>query len=229
MLFQDYPSARAGRRSPWCSRTVDRGGHRHLTVPEMGGADQSLGLAVGSAARLLAVTLTKFWDRPEDMVGGIVPDWFTLTKTSRFAIIVSEIVAFPNGFSLTVTNLPRPGHRLPSPLPKRANDGLVFSVHFADGSSGTAADTEHLLRYWSDTMGDLEDLEVPPEPFVRSQGYGISPRRHQFHYWVAPLPPRGPLTLAVTWRSARLPRTEFTLDGVVVLNAAAKASRIWED
>lgn len=175
------------------------------------------------------MTLTKFWDRPEDMVGGLVPEWFTLTKTSRFAIVVSEIVAFPNGFSLTLTTLPRPGQRLPTPRPKRVSDGLLFSVHFSDGSSGTAADTDHLLRHWSGTMGDLENLEVPPEPFVRSQGYGISPRRHQFHYWVAPLPPRGPLTLSVTWRSARLPRADFTIDGVVVLDAAAKASSIWQD
>lgn len=210
------------------------------------------------ADRLIRVSLTRFWDRPDDMIGGLVPEWFVFTKTPRLAIVVSRIVAYPNGFTISLTILPRPGCQLPDSRPQpevgdsasdgfgsglnmtlrpAGSDGLegsvkdrgfVFSVRFSDGSTGTAAETERLLRFWSETVGSIAALEVPPEPFVRSQGYGISPTRHQFDYWVAPLPPPGPLILAIDWTAATLEHEEFTLDANVVLAAAARASRIWD-
>ena len=187
---------------------------------------------------------------PDDMIGGVVSEQFVLTKNDWFAVVVSRILAFPTGFTMNLVALARPGTQLPEAgtrlrreditsnlqkvrprrgLPFESEDGFTLSLGFSDGSRAAAG--------WGGTGQSIFDaysrdalaaMERPPHAFIESTGGGFTPTRHERTYWVAPLPPPGPLRFIFRWRVATLPETESTIDAETVLAAARRANTIWD-
>ncbi len=57
-------------------------------------------------------------------------------------------------------------------------------------------------------------------------GSGTRARFDQ-RFWVEPLPPPGPLGVVVEWERRGLRETRVDLDGSEIVDAAARAERLW--
>lgn len=188
---------------------------------------------------------------PDDVIGGEIADHFVLTKNDWFAVVVSRIVAYPVGFSMNTIVLARPGTHLPDSgsrlsrsektdtglrigsfgagHPLDEEGGLELTLHFADGSSATAEGGHRRLdRFGSYPREALAAMERPPHPLIDRTGGSYTSTRHERWYWVAPLPPPGPLKLVIHWPAAMRRDTELTIDAGVILDAARRADRIWD-
>lgn len=74
---------------------------------------------------------------------------------------------------------------------------------------------------------ELADTEAPPQPIILPGGSSGHPNRWDATYWVAPLPPPGPVEVAVRWEEAGLPETIYTIEARLILDAAANSRAIW--
>jgi hypothetical protein len=155
--------------------------------------------------------------------GGPVDALLVLAHTDEVAVAVTGLVAYPNGFEFTAqlaNRNPRRAdlhllhHRFEEPLP---DEVLRLGVRFADGRSVTNLDEPH----WPG---------VPPEsPSIglHSGGGGGGGRRYEMSYWVWPLPPPGPVTFACAWPAHGVAESRADLDGQLLIDAAARARRLW--
>lgn len=178
------------------------------------------------------------------MVGGTVASQIIVAKTDRVAVVITRIVAYPAGFNLNLAVLASVGNRLPDFMPRAAGNaislganrssrgpkqaGFLLGFRFSDGSSIATRKLGHPMA-GAGTTDDLARMPHPPEPFVACTGGGGHDRRQDWTYWVAPLPPPGPLEVFVQWEAAQLPESTTQLDGASILSAANQATKIWDD
>jgi len=154
------------------------------------------------------------WARgPADMVPGVVPVALLVARTDSHAVLVDGLLVYPTGFDfdLVVRRHPRLGRHHSDP---GVWHELRLEVRFADGRS---ADNGH--RRWP-RPGD----DQPPDPPLLYQSV-IGPDGG--HVWLWGLPPPGPLTFACRWPAEQIPPSEAELDAGLVLEAAARATRLW--
>ncbi len=142
---------------------------------------------------------------PDHVLGQPVPTLVVVARAPSLVVAVDRVVAYPNGFELGVT--------------ARTNDEPVpgsFETGRRRSWSGTAAFPGESLEVRLD--GDLTVVPV--------SGSGTQARFDQ-RYWVAPLPPPGPLPIAVEWPARDLAETRAELDGKAIVEAAARAETLW--
>jgi hypothetical protein len=73
-----------------------------------------------------------------------------------------------------------------------------------------------------------DDLGVPTEPVLRSQGGGGGDHHFAQRYWCFQLPSAGPMRVWVEWEPRGLPETSVTVDAGLVRDAAPRAVTLWE-
>ncbi|WP_328471925.1 hypothetical protein OHA21_08515 [Actinoplanes sp. NBC_00393] len=162
------------------------------------------------------------WDKPEDMFGGVVPDTFLLARGAGAALGLSGIVAYPNGFSFTVTVVmsreDRHGgvfhhafHRDTFAGEPLSADFLRLGVQFADGSAATNLGGHPRSR-----------TDEPTGPLLMHDGGGGGGRRYDMTYWIWPLPPPGPVAFICEWPAHGIPDSRAELDAQQILDAATR-------
>lgn len=166
------------------------------------------------------------WDRPsEATLGAPVPLVELLATTDRLALVLGEVVAYPNGFTFTILIQGNPmAPRAPSRSGMLTGPGAMFRAPrvgfaFADGT---------LVREEYSTSLPKDERGIPTVAILRSQGGGGSDRRYELRYWCFPLPPPGAMDLYVEWADFDVPETKVMLDADAIITAAGDAVVLWE-
>jgi hypothetical protein len=165
---------------------------------------------------------------PSGVLPGGVPLEVLLVDTDLVALALTRFAAYPSGFEvqlITVTSgdddldvhpgfgfgrMGRAGARGSDP-----NDDLRFGVQYADGSKSTEVGP-----------GWGAPGRKPKGPVISQHGGSGGEDEYQQNLWVWPLPPAGPLTFAVEWRTRKIPLTTREVDATLIRAAAKRAQRL---
>ena len=137
-----------------------------------------------------------------------------VARGPSYVIAVDRVVAYSSGFELGLT--------------VRTNERPVlgsFDESRRREWQGSAAFPGQSLKV--DVV--FADGRRSPDggvSLVPVNGVGTQVRFDQ-RYWVAPLPPPGPLAVVVEWESRGLVETRADLDGGAILEAASRAQALW--
>lgn len=160
---------------------------------------------------------------PPDWLGGWVPWHVELARTDDHYVAVMGAVVYPTGATITIACrsriwsgksgdgvASRSVHERPGPF---GGVGGKLGVAFADGQKVALLET----------MSARDDTQ--PGLVVRSGGG--STEEWAVDLWLWPLPPPGPLTIAMSWTERGISEREVLLDASELMNAAEKAERLW--
>ena len=100
-----------------------------------------------------------------------------------------------------------------------AEDRLLLGIEYADGRR---ASNLHDMRM----MGPAMEGDDTRLVFVQQSGSSDESSVDQ-SYWVAPLPPEGPVTLVMAWPGFGMPESRTVLDGGAIQAAAARSTVLW--
>jgi hypothetical protein len=162
---------------------------------------------------------------PDGVLGRPVPISAVIVRTASLVIAVQRVTAYPTGLELEITVRVRtePVHGSFDRIQRRTwggtsafpGEALRVGVVFPDGR-----------RAWSENFG----TGPPPSGDVTLLPIGGSGTQARFdqRFWVAPLPPPGPLGVVVEWESRDLPETRVDLDAAAIVDAADGAESLWE-
>jgi hypothetical protein len=165
---------------------------------------------------------------PENEIGAAVPLRLLFATTDKLAVAIIDAVAYTTGFALrlAIRFHPEAAEFDPHELMRQLHggmrgstaDGLRFGVEFADGRKAT-------------NLGPRRPpSEEPPEISLAHHGGGGGGNRGwQTGYWIYPLPPPGPMTLAMAWSGRDIPEETHTIDAAPIIGAAAESIILWED
>lgn len=180
------------------------------------------------------------WVGPGDELGTALPTRIFLVRTSEMAIMVSDVVAFSNGFELQVgirtrtqdledlgSLLHRP-FRPGEPVPE---DIFRFGIELSDGrratstSMGGGPQSQAYFR----AIQEGREPEIPAGPLMMQRGGGGGARGWNMRYWVWPLPPPGPVKVACEWQHHAIPLTFAKIDGGLIREAGAASEILWPE
>jgi hypothetical protein len=186
------------------------------------------------------------WIRPPlGTVPAVVPLELALARSDRFAVFVTHLAAYPEGFEFEVLAVAAPGQDvedLPDPMlfgpgPRShlrgrggeiPDDVLLIGVQFSDGRKATNI---------GGSPPAPPEVETPPEaPVMMNGGDGggghwwmpgltafPDPRRRHQTEWVWPLPPPGPVAFVCQWPAVGIPLSRQEIDAQLILDASARA------
>jgi hypothetical protein len=170
---------------------------------------------------------------PENEFPGAVGLGVLLGRTDDTAVGLSQVEAFSTGFTFTLAV------RVRQLQPKFARGGLymLISSHVHPGveislqdrlllgieyPDGRRASTLTDMRMQGPTaMPDSEELVIV------QHGGGGGERSVDQSYWVAPLPPEGPIDVVLAWPGFGIPESRTQIDGAAIRAAAADSHLLW--
>ncbi|MET7401079.1 hypothetical protein ABZS66_47125 [Dactylosporangium sp. NPDC005572] len=191
----------------------------------------------GEAAGELTPEQIEQWHRrispPENELPAGVALTVLLGRTDDAAVGITQVEAFSTGFRFTLAVRVRqarsrlPGGGLFTLISSHAHPGveipledrLLLGIEYPDGRR---ASTLHDLRMAGPAAGD----DSTPLMLVQ-QGGGGSEQSVDQAYWVAPLPPAGPMTVVLAWPGFGMPESRTVLDGGAIHAAAAHSHVLW--
>jgi len=156
-----------------------------------------------------------------------------LGRTDDAAVGLSNVEAFSTGFRFTLAvrvRQPRPqfahgglhmliSTRVHPGIDVRLEDRLLLGIEYCDGRrASTLTDPR---TQGPSAMTDQDQLVLV------QQGAGGGEHSVDQSYWVAPLPPQGPLTVILAWPGFGMPESRTTLDGSAIRAAASRSQRLW--
>lgn len=157
-----------------------------------------------------------------------MPLRLVLARNDEVAVALVDVVAYSTGFTLrlVVRVHPEGADFDPRQLMMQvrggpmgsSDDQLRFGIEFADGRKATNLGQRGV-------PGD----EPPSINMTPQGGSGGGGRSWETGYWVYPLPPTGPLTVAIAWPTHGLSEQTHTLDSTPIIEAAAASLVLWED
>lgn len=165
--------------------------------------------------------------QPENEVPVAVPFTAVLGRTEALAVVLTSVHACSTGFGfqvcLRLRRSPAPGDDVYGQFTSSAGAGgqFLLGVEFADGRRGSV-------------LGGPGDW--PPQPGAQGSGQEVSlsgtgggggGRSFDQGWWVAPLPPDGPLRLVVRWDAQELQEAVTEVDGAAVARAGRSAQVLW--
>jgi hypothetical protein len=172
-------------------------------------------------------------------VGVPVPTRLVIGRSSRAAVVLTRVVAYPQGFEFDVllrlregrirpllTSPPYPtGDIRPPPNPflawrwQRMGDASAGAVRF----ELRAADTS-----WSVSNGQgPDDRADATAPLLLPLTNSFTEERGDSRWWVEPLPPPRPLSLSCEWLGQEVPPAQSTISGQLIRDAAEHSEQIW--
>jgi hypothetical protein len=168
---------------------------------------------------------------PRNEIGFAVPARLLLAQNDQVAVGLVNLVAYSTGVAFELALRAAPGHAFGHEVllglggfwqlaPGQIGDDQIvrFGVEFADG------------RRVLDMGAEPEGGDGPPAIcLVPHGGGGGGGAVYEFGYWLYPLPPSGPVTFAVEWPAEGIPSTKRVLDASVIIDAGARATRLWND
>ena len=173
------------------------------------------------------------WRGPEDNVLGVgVPlnPVLAVTDTGVF-VAVSDLIAYPNGFRMTVTLRRKAAlrsdkwfeavswqHRWQgSGIPELSPRALRLGIEFPGGD-----------RVDNLSFRDMPSRK-PPGPSMISLGAQGSSWRVDVEYWVWPLPTEGEASFFIEWPSEGVPLTRVAFDTKILADAAKQVHVLWDE
>jgi hypothetical protein len=166
------------------------------------------------------------WSAPENELPVPVAQSAVLWRGDGLVVALVGGHAHRTGIELHVTvrqrvEEPAQGpqlHQLMGGPPGVDDARLVLGVGYADGRRGST-----LRRHET-----LPTLPGEPEPLsVRDSSGGGGATCMDLSYWVRPVPPPGPLTIAVWCEALGIDETVTTLDGTAWAEAASRVEVLW--
>lgn len=155
--------------------------------------------------------------RPDVWVGGLTDVEGVVARTEAVAVVVRSLVAHPGGFTFTLTTHHADrteGHAMFGPFPD-ANQALRLGLLYPDGT-----------KVLSDPFG---------RPSEAAAVHGLLPGGGSSDGWSTttdyrawPLPGPGALTFVVRWRAMGIEDIRWSLDASRLIEAAARARRLWD-
>ncbi|HEV2590631.1 MAG TPA: hypothetical protein VGU02_01940 [Gaiellaceae bacterium] len=150
-----------------------------------------------------------------------VPLALAVARNDRAALVLGPIQVFSDGFEVgvnLVVRAPDEGRRpLYDPFNHHhgqdANDVVRLALVFADGTSAEAL-------HGFDRGGDRTMM---PQSGSGSDGRWVT------SFWCWPLPPPGAIDIVCAWPAHGLAETRTSFDAGLILEAAKKVERLWED
>lgn len=159
----------------------------------------------------------------EELAPNVVPATVALdvllARTERLAVWVGDAVVGPRSAALVLTVVAK--DPLDGPRPHGDLRGLRFGVGFADGRRAVA---DHPPRGHTRPEGDAQ-REIALWPRGGTGGR----RRHEQRHILWPLPPAGPLTLALAWPQQGIGETTAAVDSALLREAASRVVELWPD
>jgi hypothetical protein len=165
---------------------------------------------------------------PENEIGVSVPLRLVLVRNDELALALVDVVAYSTGFALRLTLRlhPEADHFDPHELMRQLHGGpmgstegkLRFGVEFADGRKATNLGPRRPPREGP-----------PPLSLIPQGGGGGGSGSWQTGYWVFPLPPPGPINLAVAWPARGIDETFHVIDPEPIVAAARDSIVLWDD
>ena len=165
---------------------------------------------------------------PDDILGHPAAIQQFVARTDHAVVALQQVIAFPEGCTLTVHVAARRGALEDSawaPLHggTPTDTDLMLGVRFPDGSKATPVDNAF--------PGWARPTDRPEPPMLVEVG-GESSSTDRFfrsnqQLWLWPLPPPGPFEFAIEWPSMGIAMTLTTLDGGAIVAAAEHALPYW--
>lgn len=140
-----------------------------------------------------------------------------LARTRELALALTDVVAYAEGFVLKIGLRAKATTEL-DPRTVMMGDSLRFGVAFADGRKAV-----------SYGRPGAPDDEAPAVALRRAGAGGGGSRGFEFAFWVYPLPPEGPVTVALEWPERGVAETLHELDGAAIAAAGARSEQLWEE
>jgi hypothetical protein len=156
---------------------------------------------------------------PGGTVPVVVPGDLALVDRPGLMVWAGAITAYPEGFEFTLLMLFDAG-RMTAPAtlaldaPLR-NQGSWIAVRFGDG------------RYRAADLNANTPSDQPDGPHLTVQHAEGHEGRDSSRWWVSPLPPPGPVELAVHLNGELTPTGTGYLDGAALVSAASSAEILW--
>lgn len=165
--------------------------------------------------------VTRYVPRPAaGVIPVTVPGDFVLVREPGLAVWVGAVTVFPDSFAFTLLILFDTRSKPPADFAlhkEQRSQGAWLEVRFSDGRS-RAADLN------TNTPFDQpEGPEIRLEDGEMNLTEGWSSNR----WWVTPLPPSGPVELAIHLNGDEQPTGTGCLDGKALADAAACAEVLW--
>jgi hypothetical protein len=174
--------------------------------------------------------------RPDNELPGSAGISLLLGSSEDLAVGVTTVEAYSTGFSFNLAVRLRDergggfgpgvyeliaGHRHPYGDPPTAEQRLLLGLEYADGRTGTNLNREPFPAdpRASGLTGDDEVVLAP-------SGGGGGGRTFDQGYWVAPLPPPGPLAFVCAWPALGIAETHTTVDAALIIEAATRAGAV---
>lgn len=145
----------------------------------------------------------------------VVPGDVVLARSAGLAVWVGAITAFPDGFAFTLLTLTDP---------RRARPPADWALDVAERGQMT-----WLEIGYADGRRRAADLNAntprrqPRGPHLAVLNAGGTDSR----WWVTPVPPPGPVELAIHLSEQAQPTGVGYLDGAALADAAARAEVVW--
>jgi hypothetical protein len=172
--------------------------------------------------------------RPAAWIAGVVPMELVIARSDQAAVVVSRVSAYPDGFELTVSSYlhrsvkrtrrrrvhhPMMWHDMGEPGEPLPDELLRFGLEWPDGGRVTNLDP------WGHSWPDATE---PAHGLESRSGRGSADEYSQ-EYWAWPLPGPGPLSLVVEWPAFDIVETATSMDGSLLIEAAARAKPVWHE
>lgn len=176
---------------------------------------------------------------PEHWLGVSAAAPVVLTRTDLAAIGLAHVTAYPQGCLFTLRLLARRGPDTTDERWWRLSDSLMGPrAHAHPGRRRTPDRPQVTLRFRDGSELTEAGFALPfgdePAGPVLNQGGGTASGSDgevtaDRSLWLWPLPAPEPFDLLVEWPAADIGPTPTTLDGAVVVAAAARARALWPD
>jgi hypothetical protein len=177
------------------------------------------------------------WQRRMSAPGNEFPAGVGLTlllaRSDDAAVGLTQVEAFSTGFRFNLAV------RLRRVRPELAHGGLfmLIGAHARPGLEIPLKDRLLLGIEYSDgrRASNLQDLRMQGPGAVLDdaqlvlvqQGGGGDDQSVDQTFWVAPLPPEGPVTVVLAWPSFGMPESRTVLDGTALRAAASRSQLLW--
>lgn len=169
-------------------------------------------------------------DRRVPYVGGVLPYVKVVAQTNDVAVVLTRVVAFPDGFEMQISRFVRGAARkvLRNSFSIHecfADDGRVLDeflrvgVSFSDGRKATNLHT----------FSPEPEADMPADFGLDCHGGGGDDSYYTDTYFVWPLPPEGDFKLVVEWPAVHLAETQLVLDAAEVRSAGLSAKPVWPE